>query len=87
MKIVKAAKNKYIWDIVNQFQAHIRRYFFQKSIPLTKSSVEEHNLIIDALNNRDTERVASVLKINWLRAIDEMNTKQSTKHKAQSTND
>lgn len=72
MRIAQAAKNKYIWDMITMLQAHIRRYFFQKSLPISKQSVKEHENIISALENRDKIKVKEYMKQNWLRPTDEI---------------
>ncbi|MDL2237918.1 GntR family transcriptional regulator [Christensenellaceae bacterium OttesenSCG-928-K19] len=72
MRIVQAAKNKYIWDMITMLQAHVRRYFFQKSLPLSKQSVIEHTKIIEALEGGHMPDAERYMKQNWLRPIDKM---------------
>jgi len=52
-------------------QAHVRRQFFHNSIVLTEKSIEEHAMIIKFIREGDGGKVSSVMKENWLRAIEE----------------
>lgn len=70
--IVDTANNSYILTMVASLQAHVRRLFFHNSIVLTEDSIEEHNQIIELMKDRNTT-VSSVMRENWLRAIDEFN--------------
>lgn len=69
--IVKIINNPYMMNIIEMLQAHVRRLFFFKAIILSKNSIEEHEEIIKAFENRDKELAAKIMKINWLRPIDE----------------
>ncbi|KKB38718.1 GntR family transcriptional regulator [Bacillus thermotolerans] len=69
--IVDTANNPYISNLLSSLQAHVRRLFFHNSIVLTEQSIEEHRTIIGALKQGDVEAVSSVMKTNWLRAIEE----------------
>ncbi|MDD3224837.1 MAG: GntR family transcriptional regulator [Clostridium sp.] len=71
LKIVKASKNKYIENMVNMMQGHVRRFLFYEHIAFSKRSVEEHNKIIEAFENRDKELAKKCVKTNWYRSIDE----------------
>jgi DNA-binding GntR family transcriptional regulator len=68
--IVDAADNPYIFAIVDSLQAHVRRLFFHNSIVLTNSSIDEHNDIIKLMRERDVESVSTLMRKNWLRAIE-----------------
>jgi DNA-binding GntR family transcriptional regulator len=72
--IVDQASNQYIHSIVASLQPHVRRLFFHNSIILTEESIEEHNDIIRFLKEGNKEKVAIVMRENWLRAIDEFNS-------------
>ncbi|WP_188457018.1 GntR family transcriptional regulator [Virgibacillus oceani] len=69
--IVDTAKNPYIDSMVTLLQAHVRRLFFHNSIILTKKSIDEHSTIIELMKTGDATNVSSIMKENWLRAIDE----------------
>lgn len=68
--IVDTAHNKYINDIIESLQAHVRRLFFHNSIILTEQSIEDHNMIISLLKKGDVEQLKATIKENWLRTID-----------------
>ncbi|MBO1913238.1 FCD domain-containing protein, partial [Microvirga sp. 3-52] len=68
--IVDAADNPYIFSIVDSLQAHVRRLFFHNSIVLTRSSIDEHNDIIKLMRDKDVESVSTLMRKNWLRAIE-----------------
>ncbi|NMM64000.1 GntR family transcriptional regulator [Clostridium sp. P21] len=70
-KIVKAAENKYIENMVTMMQAHVRRFFFHESLTLSKQCVMEHEKIIEAFQNRDKDLVSKYTKLNWRSSIDE----------------
>ncbi|WP_432357984.1 GntR family transcriptional regulator [Sporosarcina sp. UB5] len=75
--IVDNASNPYIHTIVASLQTHVRRLFFHNSIILTEKSIEEHNDIIKLLKEGDGQKVSAIMRENWLRAIDEFNSKKS----------
>lgn len=72
--VVDIANNSYILSIVESLQAHVRRLFFHNSIVLTEQSIEEHSKIIQLLKERDALTVATTMRDNWLRAIDEFHS-------------
>ncbi|WP_099156710.1 GntR family transcriptional regulator [Virgibacillus ndiopensis] len=69
--IVDIAGNPYIDSMVTSLQAHVRRLFFHNSIVLTEKSIDEHSTIIELMKEGSTSNVSSIMKDNWLRAIDE----------------
>ncbi|MFA1821089.1 GntR family transcriptional regulator [Virgibacillus oceani] len=69
--IVDTSNNKYIHNIINDLQAHVRRQFYHNSIVLTEKSIEEHTMIIKSMREGNGEKVSSIMKENWLRAIEE----------------
>ncbi|WP_252502568.1 GntR family transcriptional regulator [Sporosarcina sp. Marseille-Q4943] len=75
--IVDQASNQYIHSIVASLQTHVRRLFFHNSIILTEESIEEHKDIIRFLKDGNGEKAAAVMRENWLRAIDEFNSKKT----------
>lgn len=75
--IVDMSNNSYIHSMVASLQAHVRRLFFHNSIILTEKSIDEHNKIIILLKNRNAEEVSSIMRGNWLRAIEEFHSLKS----------
>ncbi|AOV07173.1 GntR family transcriptional regulator [Sporosarcina ureilytica] len=65
------ANNPYITSLVSNLQAHVRRLFFHNSIVLTESSIQEHADIIRLMKNGEGENASSIMRGNWLRAIEE----------------
>ena len=75
--IVDKANNQYILSMVASLQAHVRRLFFHNSIVLTVESIEEHNEIIRLMKERDGKKVSTIMRENWLRAIEEFHSLKS----------
>ncbi|MBS4176828.1 GntR family transcriptional regulator [Lederbergia citrea] len=75
--IVDTANNAYIQSILASLQAHVRRLFFHNSIILTEKSIDEHNLIIKLMKERNATNVSNIMRENWLRAIDEFRSLKS----------
>lgn len=75
--IVDQASNRYIHSIVASLQTHVRRLFFHNSIILTEKSIDEHKDIIRLLTEGNGEKAASIMRENWLRAIDEFHSKKT----------
>jgi len=69
--IVENAQNSYLANSVSNLQAHVLRLYFHQSIILTDASIEEHESMLKAFENRDKETAAKIARTNWLRAIDE----------------
>jgi DNA-binding GntR family transcriptional regulator len=74
--IVENTQNPYISNSVSNLQAHVLRLYFHQSIILTDHSIEEHEAILKAFEERDHETAARVARTNWLRAIDEFYAEQ-----------
>lgn len=74
--IVENAQNPYLSNSVSNLQAHVLRLYFYQSIILTDTSIEEHESILKAFENRDKETAAKIARTNWLRAIDEYYAEQ-----------
>lgn len=68
--IVDTTGNTYIQGILDSLQAHVRRLFFHNSIILTDKSIDDHWRIIELMEAKDTETLATVMKKNWLRTMD-----------------
>jgi len=75
--IVDTANNSYIISMIASLQAHVSRLFFHNSIVLTEQSIKEHNQIVELMKEGNAAKVSSVMRDNWLRAIDEFNNLQS----------
>jgi DNA-binding GntR family transcriptional regulator len=67
--IVDIANNVYISGIVDKLQAHVRRLFFHNSIILSLDSIDVHERIIHAMELKNKEEAASLMKQNWLRIL------------------
>lgn len=75
--IVDQAANNYIHTIIASLQTHVRRLFFHNSIILTEKSIDEHKDIIRLLKEGNGEKAASIMRANWLRAIEEFHSKNT----------
>lgn len=73
--IVEVTGNGYLLNMVSTLQAHVRRLFFNQSIILTPTSIEEHEAILQAFESRDQDTAASIMRTNWLRPIEEFNSR------------
>ncbi|OYD09800.1 GntR family transcriptional regulator [Paludifilum halophilum] len=73
--ILEAADNTYILDFSSLLQLHIRRlkyvFFEQPLIPL-RTSVEEHDALIEAFREGDRKKAEAVMRNNWLRPMDKV---------------
>lgn len=74
--IVENAQNPYISNSLSNLHAHVLRLYFHQTIILTEDSIEEHEAILQAFENRDQETAARIAKGNWIRAIDEYYAEQ-----------
>ncbi|MGI2328570.1 GntR family transcriptional regulator [Planococcus sp. YIM B11945] len=70
--IVNAAQNPYIHTMLHRLQSHVRRQFFHNSLIVTAGSYEAHVDIIQALEEKDAEKVSHLMRANWIRTIDEL---------------
>lgn len=68
---VDTAGNPYIHNMIASLQAHVRRLFFHNSIILTEKSIEEHDTVIKLMKKNDAISVSTIMRQNWLRAIEE----------------
>lgn len=69
-KIVKICDNPYLESSINVLQAHVRRLFFKNEIILSEESVLEHKQIIEAIKNKESEKVGDIVESNWKRSVD-----------------
>ncbi|CAM4106707.1 Crp/Fnr family transcriptional regulator [Lederbergia lenta] len=72
--IVETANNPYILAPISFLQTHVRRLFFHNSVVLTEASIDEHDQIITFLINKNAIKASSMMRENWLRAIDEFHS-------------
>ncbi|MFY0762522.1 GntR family transcriptional regulator [Metabacillus dongyingensis] len=77
--IVENAQNQYITNSISNLQAHVLRLYFHQSIILTNDSIQEHEAILQAFENKNKEKAASLARKNWIRAIDEFYSEQKEK--------
>lgn len=69
--IIEKADNPYITSYVSSMQAHVMRLYYNKTIILKPRSIDEHEYIIKAFEEKNTHKASDVARTNWLRAIDE----------------
>ncbi|MBP1996526.1 GntR family transcriptional regulator [Paenibacillus eucommiae] len=73
--IVEASDNMYVASFSASLQIHIRRFkyvFLKQPITETLTSVEEHAMLIAALEKRDKETAAAIMKQNLIRPMHEL---------------
>ncbi|NOU96241.1 FCD domain-containing protein [Paenibacillus sp. LMG 31456] len=73
--IVDVSDNSYISSFSSSLQIHIRRFkyvFLKQRITSNHESVLEHAAIISALENRDPDKAAAMMKQNLLRPMREL---------------
>lgn len=68
--IVDTANNPYILSMVEMLQAHVRRLFYYEKIILRESSIKQHAEIIQALREKDKQKVNDIMKSNWTYTIE-----------------
>ncbi|MGA5689712.1 GntR family transcriptional regulator [Cytobacillus pseudoceanisediminis] len=69
--IIDLAQNPYISNTASMLQAHVMRLYYNKTIILKERSIEEHEDILKAFEQKDREKAGLIARVNWLRAIDE----------------
>ncbi len=75
--IVDTANNSYIQSMLSSLQPHVSRLFFYNSIILTEKSIAEHADIIELMKSGEGAKASSIMKNNWLRAIEEFRTSKT----------
>ncbi|PYI56206.1 GntR family transcriptional regulator [Paenibacillus flagellatus] len=73
--IVEASDNPYVAAFSSSLQIHIRRFkyvFLKQPVTANHASVVEHAAIVDALEKRDAEAAAAMMKQNLLRPMREL---------------
>lgn len=69
--IVEVTNNPYILSIISTLQANARRLYYLKAIVPALTSIEQHNQIISAFEQRDKEKAADIMRKNFLRPLEE----------------
>lgn len=64
--IIETTDNPYILNTVSTLQSHVRRLYFHKSIILRNESINEHEAILQAFEDKNKELAASIARENWL---------------------
>jgi DNA-binding GntR family transcriptional regulator len=75
--IVEASENSYLASFSYSLQIHIRRFkylFLKQPVTGTYASVQEHALIIEAMERRDHDAASAMMKQNLLRPMRELYT-------------
>ncbi len=73
--IVELSDNPYVASFSASLQIHIRRFkyvFLKQSITETQASVNEHELIIAALEKNDSDAAQAMMKQNFIRPMQEL---------------
>lgn len=73
--IVELSENEYVTSFSASLQIHIRRFkyvFLKQKYQATMASVEEHDSLITALQQRDAEAAAARMKQNIIRPMHEL---------------
>ncbi len=73
--IVELADNPYVASFSASLQIHIRRFkyvFLKQPITATQASVDEHDLIIAALEKNDSDSAQAMMKQNFIRPMQEL---------------
>lgn len=73
--IVELSDNSYIASFSASLQIHIRRFkyvFLKQAITETQASVNEHDLIIAAFDQKDSVSAQAMMKQNFLRPMQEL---------------
>lgn len=73
--IIDVAGNPYITSFSTSLQMHIRRFkyvFLKRPFTSTITSAEEHDSILLALENHDSEKASMVMKQNLIRPMNEL---------------
>lgn len=68
--IVDVTGNSYISSTVSTLQSHVRRLYFHNSIILTPKSIEEHNALLKAFEEKNKEEASRISRMNVVEAID-----------------
>ncbi|SMC08250.1 DNA-binding transcriptional regulator, GntR family [Sulfobacillus thermosulfidooxidans DSM 9293] len=73
--IAEAADNPYVTSFTTLLHMHASRLkyrFFQHLVLPAYTSVDEHTLIIQALEDKNAEMASAIMKKNWLRPMEEL---------------
>lgn len=69
--IVDKCENKYLSNMTEMLQAHVRKLYFQKAIILTMDSVKEHAELMEAFEAKNSKKASEIARENWMRPISE----------------
>jgi DNA-binding GntR family transcriptional regulator len=73
--IIEISDNPYVSTFSLSLQMHIRRFkylFLKQPVAATLASVQEHDAIIDAMENGEREQASELMKQNLLRPMREL---------------
>jgi len=70
-EIVERANNPYITSMVEMLQAHVRRLYYYEKIKLRQQSVEQHAELISLFKKGDINKIAEIMRANWIYTIEE----------------
>ena len=73
--IVEAADNPYIASFSATMLMHIRRFkfiFLRRITDADRASVQEHDLLIEALERRDAVEAGRLMRLNFMRPMNEL---------------
>lgn len=73
--IIELSDNPYVASFSASLQIHIRRFkyvFLKQSMTATAASVEEHTAIIEAFEQRDSQRAHALMTQNFIRPMQEL---------------
>ncbi|RXT06291.1 GntR family transcriptional regulator [Ammoniphilus sp. CFH 90114] len=73
--IIEMANNPYIASFSATLQMHIRRFKYvllQQPVSSTITSLDEHEAIIKAFENRWIDKASDAMRMNWLRPMKEL---------------
>ncbi|MBA9028758.1 MULTISPECIES: GntR family transcriptional regulator [Bacillaceae] len=68
--IVENAHNEYISSLVSTLQSHVFRLYYHSSIIFTKRSIEEHEAILSAFEEKNKVEAARLARVNWLHPVE-----------------
>ncbi|MDO4976214.1 MAG: GntR family transcriptional regulator [Eubacteriales bacterium] len=67
--IIQLTENPYLITPLDNFMAHVRRHLYLHSISISMNSVKEHQILIDALKDKDLKKAAKAAKNHWNRSV------------------
>lgn len=73
--ILKVAENPFLTSFITTLQMHVSRFkyvFLQQPEVNSQRSVEEHEAILDAFENKNSEKAGRMIYQNWMRSMTEI---------------